>query len=77
MACPFHIDPFMTWFKPCFVFSLAAAEGTSIYVKHLPPNATVQMLEAEFKQFGAIGDGGIQVIYQRVRNQQWKFESFF
>ncbi|CAA7058897.1 unnamed protein product [Microthlaspi erraticum] len=41
-----------------------AAEGRSIYVRHLPPNATVQMLEAEFKQFGAIGDGGIQVINQ-------------
>lgn len=58
---------FMTWFHPSFVFLLAVAVGTSIYVKHLPFNANIDMLGAEFKQFGAITNGGIQVINQRVR----------
>jgi len=63
-------------------FLLAVAEGTSIYVRHLPFNANIDMLEAEFKQFGAITNGGIQVINQRVRltNQltlkYWKLESY-
>lgn len=66
-----------------FVFLLAVADGKSIYVKHLPGNANIDMLETEFKQFGAISNGGIQVISQRVRLtnqltlQYWKLESFF
>lgn len=51
-----------------FLFLLGVAEGTSIYVRHLPGNATIEMLEAEFKKFGAIGNGGIQVVNQRVRS---------
>ncbi|XP_062189986.1 protein LONGIFOLIA 1-like [Phragmites australis] len=39
--------------------------GYSIYVKNLPFNATVEMVEHEFKKFGAIKPGGIQ-----VRNRQ-------
>lgn len=50
-----------------FLFLLAVAEGTSIYVRHLPGNANIDMLETEFKKFGAIGNGGIQVIRQNVR----------
>ncbi|CAH2044748.1 unnamed protein product [Thlaspi arvense] len=44
----------------------AVAEGTSVYVKHLPINATIDMLETVFKQFGAIINDGIQVVNQRV-----------
>ncbi|XP_010547109.1 PREDICTED: putative G3BP-like protein [Tarenaya hassleriana] len=40
------------------------AEGASIYVKGLPPNATHALLENEFKKFGTIRNGGIQVINQ-------------
>lgn len=71
------LNPFMTF----FLFLLAVAEGTSIYVKHLPGNATIDMLENEFKKFGAIGNGGVQVISQKVRLtdkltiQNRKFES--
>ncbi|XP_047332798.1 nuclear transport factor 2-like isoform X2 [Impatiens glandulifera] len=36
-------------------------EGHSIYVRNLPLNATVPMLDEEFKQFGPIKRGGIQV----------------
>ncbi|KAK9281962.1 hypothetical protein L1049_004871 [Liquidambar formosana] len=37
------------------------AEGYSIYIKGLPSNATPALLEAEFKDFGPIKSGGIQV----------------
>ncbi|KAK3163052.1 hypothetical protein QOZ80_1BG0096960 [Eleusine coracana subsp. coracana] len=36
-------------------------QGYSIFVKGLPYNATVQMVEEEFKKFGVIKPGGIQV----------------
>ncbi|KAL6853914.1 hypothetical protein ACP4OV_019943 [Aristida adscensionis] len=35
--------------------------GYSVFVKSLPFNSTVQMVEDEFKRFGAIKPGGIQV----------------
>ncbi|XVF32146.1 hypothetical protein REPUB_Repub17cG0056900 [Reevesia pubescens] len=41
------------------------AEGPSIYVKGLPLNATPSMLENEFKKFGTIKSGGIQVRSQK------------
>ncbi|KAB2015896.1 hypothetical protein ES319_D08G058300v1 [Gossypium barbadense] len=41
------------------------AEGPSIYVKGLPLNATPSMLENEFKKFGPIKNGGIQVRSQK------------
>ncbi|GKU86013.1 hypothetical protein SLEP1_g602 [Rubroshorea leprosula] len=41
------------------------AEGPSIYVKGLPANATESMLENEFKKFGSIKSGGIQVRSQK------------
>ncbi|XVE72715.1 hypothetical protein DITRI_Ditri11bG0061300 [Diplodiscus trichospermus] len=41
------------------------AEGPSIYVKGLPLNATPSMLENEFKKFGPIKSGGIQVRSQK------------
>ncbi|XP_010493700.1 PREDICTED: ras GTPase-activating protein-binding protein 2-like [Camelina sativa] len=52
------------------------AEGTSIYVRHLPANATIDMLETEFKQFGAIINGGIQVISQRGLGYPYGFVEF-
>ncbi|KAL6657634.1 hypothetical protein ACP70R_005414 [Stipagrostis hirtigluma subsp. patula] len=39
--------------------------GYSVFVKNLPFNATVEMVEQEFRKFGAIKPGGIQ-----VRNRQ-------
>ncbi|KAL2336831.1 hypothetical protein Fmac_011277 [Flemingia macrophylla] len=41
------------------------AEGYSIYVKGLPSNATPALLETEFKKFGPIKSGGIQVRTQK------------
>ncbi|XP_058070469.1 nuclear transport factor 2-like isoform X1 [Magnolia sinica] len=37
------------------------AEGHSIYIRGLPLNATVLQLEEEFKKFGPIRTGGVQV----------------
>lgn len=37
------------------------ADGYSIYIRGLPMNATVSLLEAEFKKFGPIKTNGIQV----------------
>ncbi|XP_013598849.1 PREDICTED: putative G3BP-like protein isoform X1 [Brassica oleracea var. oleracea] len=54
----------------------AVAEGTSIYVKHLPGNATIDMLETEFKKFGAIGNGGVQVISQKGFGYPFGFVEF-
>ncbi|XP_021637362.2 nuclear transport factor 2 isoform X2 [Hevea brasiliensis] len=41
------------------------AEGPSIYVKGLPLDATPALLENEFKKFGPIRSGGIQVRSQK------------
>ncbi|KAK8654113.1 hypothetical protein V6N13_128089 [Hibiscus sabdariffa] len=41
------------------------AEGPSIYIKGLPLTATPSMLENEFKKFGPIKSGGIQVRSQK------------
>ena len=43
-----------------------AADGYSIYIKGLPMNATASLLENEFKGFGPIRSGGIQVRSNRV-----------
>ncbi|KAF5726574.1 Nuclear transport factor 2 family protein with RNA binding domain putative isoform 1 [Tripterygium wilfordii] len=40
-------------------------EGPSIYIKGLPSNATPALLENEFKKFGPIKSGGIQVRSQK------------
>ncbi|EOA13343.1 hypothetical protein CARUB_v10026377mg [Capsella rubella] len=56
--------------------TLEVAEGTSVYVKHLPPNANIAMLETEFKQFGVITNGGIQVISQRGGGYPYGFVEF-
>ena len=44
------------------------ADGHSIYIKGLPVNATPALLENEFKKFGPIKSGGIQVRSQKVRH---------
>ncbi|XP_062174286.1 nuclear transport factor 2-like [Alnus glutinosa] len=41
------------------------ADGHSIYIKGLPVNATPSILENEFKKFGPIKSGGIQVRSQK------------
>nr|XP_048336465.1 nuclear transport factor 2-like isoform X1 [Ziziphus jujuba var. spinosa] len=41
------------------------ADGYSIYIKGLPVNATVAVLENEFKKFGPIKSGGVQVKSQK------------
>ncbi|KAL9360839.1 hypothetical protein Peur_048962 [Populus x canadensis] len=40
-------------------------EGPSIYVKGLPLDATTTLLENEFKKFGPIRNGGVQVRFQK------------
>jgi RNA recognition motif-containing protein len=41
-------------------------EGHSIYIRNLPLNVTVAQLETEFKKFGPIKPGGIQVRNNKV-----------
>lgn len=43
-----------------------AVEGYSIYIRNLPHNATPSQLEAEFKKFGSIKPGGVQVRNHKV-----------
>lgn len=49
-----------------FFHVLFTAEGHSIYVRNLPYNATDTQLEEEFKKFGPIKHGGIQVRSNKV-----------
>ena len=46
-----------------------AEQGYSIFVKSLPFNSTVQMVEEDFKKFGAIKPGGIQVRNNKVSSR--------
>lgn len=55
---------------------LSAADGHSIYIKGLPLTATVSVLAEEFKKFGPIKNGGIQVRSNRVCNC-WLVYVFF
>jgi RNA recognition motif-containing protein len=48
-----------------------AEQGYSIFVKSLPFNSTVEMVEEEFKKFGAIKPGGIQVRNNKVSSNSW------
>uniref|UniRef100_A0A0E0NWL4 NTF2 domain-containing protein n=1 Tax=Oryza rufipogon TaxID=4529 RepID=A0A0E0NWL4_ORYRU len=41
-------------------------QGYSVFVKSLPHNVTVQTVEEEFKKFGAIKPGGIQVRNNKI-----------
>jgi hypothetical protein len=48
-----------------------AEQGYSIFVKSLPFNSTVEMVEEEFQKFGAIKPGGIQVRNNKVCSSSW------
>lgn len=50
----------------CLLHAGTAAEGHSIFVRNLPINATDPQLEQEFKRFGTIKQGGVQVRSNRV-----------
>lgn len=52
----------------CSYVCLWTAEGPSIYLKGLPPSATHALLENEFRKFGTIRAGGIQVKTQKVHS---------
>nr|XP_027093093.1 putative G3BP-like protein isoform X1 [Coffea arabica] len=52
------------------------ADGYSIYIKGLPMNATVTLLENEFKKFGPIRNGGIQVRSNRQQGFCFGFVEF-
>ncbi|KAF3431663.1 hypothetical protein FNV43_RR26395 [Rhamnella rubrinervis] len=43
----------------------AEADGYSIYIKGLPANSTIALIENEFQKFGPIKSGGIQVRHQK------------
>ncbi|KAK4366218.1 hypothetical protein RND71_014098 [Anisodus tanguticus] len=53
-----------------------AADGHSIYIKGLPMSATPAMLEDEFKKFGPIKNGGIQVRSNRPQGFTFGFVEF-
>ncbi|XP_006338360.1 ras GTPase-activating protein-binding protein 2-like isoform X2 [Solanum tuberosum] len=52
------------------------AEGHSIYIRNLPLNVTVAQLEVEFKRFGPIKQGGIQVRSNRQQGFCFGFVEF-
>ncbi|KAJ8527178.1 hypothetical protein K7X08_029655 [Anisodus acutangulus] len=53
-----------------------AADGYSIYIKGLPMSATVAQLADEFKKFGPIKNGGIQVRSNRQQGFCFGFVEF-
>lgn len=52
------------------------AEGHSIYIRNLPLNITVAQLEFEFKRFGPIKQGGVQVRCDRLQGFCFGFVEF-
>ncbi|XP_010317134.2 nuclear transport factor 2-like isoform X3 [Solanum lycopersicum] len=52
------------------------AEGNSIYVRNLPLDVTVAQLEAEFKTYGPIKQGGVQVRSNRQQGFCFGFVEF-
>ncbi|KAL3376460.1 hypothetical protein AABB24_003074 [Solanum stoloniferum] len=52
------------------------AEGYSIYVRNLPLDVTVAQLEAEFKTYGPIKQGGVQVRSNRQQGFCFGFVEF-
>lgn len=52
------------------------AEGYSIYIRNLPFNVTPAQLETEFKKFGPIKQGGIQVRNNRQQGYCFGFVEF-
>ncbi|KAJ8553021.1 hypothetical protein K7X08_020414 [Anisodus acutangulus] len=53
-----------------------ATDGYSIYIKGLPPTATIALLADEFKKFGPIKSGGIQVKNNREHGYSFGFVEF-
>ncbi|XP_074562529.1 nuclear transport factor 2-like isoform X2 [Curcuma longa] len=51
-------------------------EGHSIYIRNLPLNATAEEVEEEFKKFGAIKPGGVQVRSHKVERYCFGFVEF-
>ena len=47
-------------------FVSLTVEGHSIYIRNLPFSVTADQLETEFKKFGPIKPGGVQVRNNRV-----------
>ncbi|XP_075098309.1 nuclear transport factor 2-like [Nicotiana tabacum] len=56
--------------------SQAGAEGHSIYVRNLPLNVTIAQLEVEFKRFGPIKQGVVQVRSNRQQGFCFGFVEF-
>ncbi|GLJ47810.1 hypothetical protein SUGI_1009760 [Cryptomeria japonica] len=52
------------------------ADGRSVYIKNLPLNATTTQLEEEFKKFGRIKPGGVQVRSNRQQAFCYGFVEF-
>ncbi|GAV83924.1 RRM_1 domain-containing protein/NTF2 domain-containing protein [Cephalotus follicularis] len=52
------------------------ADGHSIYIRNLPFNMTDSQLEAEFKKFGPIKRGGIQIRYHKQQGYCFGFVEF-
>ena len=50
-------------------------EGHSIYIRNLPLNATAEQVEDEFKKFGPIKPGGVQVRSHKVARSCCDFAS--
>ncbi|XP_055831568.1 nuclear transport factor 2-like isoform X2 [Solanum dulcamara] len=53
-----------------------ATDGYSIYIRGLPPTASVSLLADEFKRFGPIKNGGIQVKNNRLQGFSYGFVEF-
>lgn len=65
---------FLSFFTPYKTFNpycsyhvvLLTGDGHSIYIKNLPLNVSATQLEGEFKKFGPIKQGGVQVRSNKV-----------
>ncbi|XP_064940667.1 nuclear transport factor 2-like [Musa acuminata AAA Group] len=55
---------------------MAESDGHSIYVKNLPLDATHALLEEEFKRFGPIKAGGIQLKGNKLQSTCFGFVEF-
>ncbi|XP_026660878.2 nuclear transport factor 2 isoform X2 [Phoenix dactylifera] len=51
-------------------------EGHSIYIRNLPLNATAEQVEEEFKRFGPIKPGGVQVRSHKIERFCFGFVEF-
>ncbi|CAL4929558.1 unnamed protein product [Urochloa decumbens] len=51
-------------------------QGYSIVVKNLPFNANIEMVEEEFKKFGAIKPGGVQVQHNKANHFVFGFVEY-